>query len=642
MQDMKEKDKKTQLSVAELLDLQQSKSHLDTIMDNSMDVVVLTDSKGYIVRVNRYFIKLLDCEHDEVVIGKHISEFGPTVNTTYKCTTGEFVHISDKFFADTRKMYERFVEEKKKTNWQSYFVSKKDILIPVEQNMSYFHDEKGNVVGALAIIRDITERKRAEKEINEGKDFLRNIIESSMDGIVIVDEKGYIISVNSALIKMSQFDKEQLIGEHISILTAEDKDIKENILKKTKELFEKGYVSYESKHKMGKENCIDVECNISLVKDDKGNNIAGIAIIRDITGRKKTEEALLESEGKFRSVVNNIAIGISLISPNMEILSLNNQMQQWFPEADVSQKPICYKTFNNPPRKSICSYCPTIKTLQDGQIHESISDTPRGDKFIHYRIISSPLKDKEGRITSAIEMVDDITERKKIEEQMLNYQKHLKALTSQITLSEEQERRRLAEYLHNEIGQYLLASLIQLKLLKVSMASTENVNTLDRVLNNIEQMIDKSRFLTLELSSPILYELGLEKALEWLAEHTGKQYNLMVTFEDDKQEKPLDDDMKIFSYRAVLELLTNVAKHAQSESAILSIKKDTPNIRICVKDNGVGFTSSDQHSSDDMRKGFGLFHIKERLEQFGGQLEIESQPNCGTKITLIVPLKNTT
>lgn len=169
---MKEKDKKTDLSVAELLDLQQAKSHLDTIMDNSMDVVVLTDSKGYIVRVNRYFIKLLDCEQDEV-IGKHISEFGPTVNTTYKCTTGEFVHISDKFFEDTRKMYERFVEEKKTTNWQSYFVSKKDILIPVEQNMSYFHDEKENVVGALAIIRDITERKRAEKEINEGKDFLK-------------------------------------------------------------------------------------------------------------------------------------------------------------------------------------------------------------------------------------------------------------------------------------------------------------------------------------------------------------------------------------------------------------------------------------------------------------------------------------
>jgi len=84
----------------------------------------------------------------------------------------------------------------------------------------------------------------------------------------------------------------------------------------------------------------------------------------------------------------------------LEILALNNQMQQWFPETDVSKKPICYKTFNNPPRERVCSYCPTFKTLQDGKVHESITDTPQDDKIIHYRIISSPLKDQEGKITS--------------------------------------------------------------------------------------------------------------------------------------------------------------------------------------------------------------------------------------------------
>ena len=89
------------------------------------------------------------------------------------------------------------------------------------------------------------------------------------------------------------------------------------------------------------------------------------------------------------------------------------------------------------------------------------------------------------------------------------------------------------------------------------------------------------------------------------------------------------------------ELLTNVAKHAQTKSASVSVKKDNSNIRICVEDKGVGFSPFNEHSSDAIEiGGFGLFHIKERLEQFGGQLELESQPKRGTQITLLVPLSS--
>ena len=211
-------------------------------------------------------------------------------------------------------------------------------------------------------------------------------------------------------------------------------------------------------------------------------------------------------------------------------------------------------------------------------------------------------------------------------------------MTSQMTLSEEKERRRFAEYLHDEIGQYLFASQMHLKLLKDALATTEHVKTLDKVINAIEQMIDKSRFLTFEMSSPVLYELGLEKALEWLAENIHEQYTIVVSLEDDKQEKPLDDDIKFFLYQAVRELLTNVIKYAQTNKATVSLRKDNATIRICVEDNGVGFNYSPEYSHNYTNKGFGLFHLKERLEQFGGQLEIESRPDRGTRITLVAPL----
>ena len=156
---MKEKDKKTEICLNELSVLKQVKSYLSNIMDSSMDIIIITDNVGNIIRVNKFFTQLLGYKQDEA-IGKHISELGPKVNTTYNCTTGNTVHIDEKYFEDRRKMYERFVKEKKTTNWQAYFVTKHDMLIPVEHNMSYFHDDTGNIrLGGGAAAHNATKTK---------------------------------------------------------------------------------------------------------------------------------------------------------------------------------------------------------------------------------------------------------------------------------------------------------------------------------------------------------------------------------------------------------------------------------------------------------------------------------------------------
>jgi len=126
---------------------------------------------------------------------------------------------------------------------------------------------------------------------------------------------------------------------------------------------------------------------------------------------ERTKELAL-SEERYKNVVEHIGIGISIISPKMEILSLNKKMREWFPKIDVGQKPICYKAFNEPPRNEICSYCPTCKSLVDGQVHEAVTQTPVKGKIMNYHVISSLLKNSEGNIIGAVKMVEDITEKK--------------------------------------------------------------------------------------------------------------------------------------------------------------------------------------------------------------------------------------
>ncbi len=626
--------KKLDASRQELLEI---KDYLESLIESSLDCVLVTDNRGRITKANRSFLHLFGYTRDEV-LGQSMAALMPPREGTYESAIGEPVEINKHYFDDITTMVSGFLKDGKVSNWETYMLAKNNTLLPMDITVATLY-KAGDNIGSIGILRDISQRKRAEKEIRKGKDFLNNIIEHSKDGIAIVDEKGVIISVNSALLNMCLLDKDGLIGKHISILTVEDEAIRKGIHKKTEELFEKGYASYESKHKTGEGNFIDVECNISLVKDDKGNNIAGIAIIRDVTGSKAVEEALLESEERFRSVVNNIAVGISLISPNMEILSLNQQMQQWFPEIDASKKPVCYKAFNHPPRKEPCSYCPTIQTLRDGLIHESTTNTPRGDKIIHYRIISSPLKDKEGRVTSAIEMVDDITERRHSEEQILDYQNQLKSLASQLITSEERNRQDFAAFLHDQIGQSLCTLKIKLEMLQQSESLQESRTLSSEMLSTTARLIENTRSLTYELNPPILHELGLGAGLEWLAEQMHKREGITVQFEDDGQPRSLDKEINILIFNAVRELLINIAKHARADHVKVYLQRDQEGMKVSVEDNGIGFNAPQTGLPATKSNSFGLFSIKERLNYVGGNLDIKTAPGKGTRITLRIPHK---
>jgi PAS domain S-box-containing protein len=274
-------------------------------------------------------------------------------------------------------------------------------------------------------------RKLVEKRIGDlrkDEERLRSIFAASPNVMIVTDLNANLIDCNqAALDTYGTATKEELIGKNCLELVAE-KD-RQKAMEDLKKALQQGFLrnaEYTFLTKGGREYL--AELSASVVRDVRGQPTAFVGILKDISERKKAEEALSKSERMYRSVVDNIAIGVSLISPDMEISALNKQMKEWFPCIDVSEKPVCYKAFNNPPREGVCSYCPTCKTLQDGLVHESVTNTPMGDKTVNFRIISSPIKDRDGKIVAAIEIVENVTERVRLEKELKRYSERLEQL----------------------------------------------------------------------------------------------------------------------------------------------------------------------------------------------------------------------
>lgn len=238
------------------------------------------------------------------------------------------------------------------------------------------------------------------------------------------------------------------------------------------------------------------------------------------------------------------------------------------------------------------------------------------------------------------QLEQEVSERKQAEEKLQVHQDQLRALASELSLTEERERRQIATELHDSIGQTLAISKIKLgDILNVSSA-VDFAEQLEAIMELIEQTIHYTKTLIFELSPPMLYELDFESALEWLTEQIHEQHGVYCSFEDDEKPKPLDDEIRMFMFKAVRELLINAIKHAQSSHIKVSVCKDDGCIRVRVEDDGVGFDASQIGHHISGSRGFGLFNIIERLDYYSGRLEIESQPNHGTRASLVVPLKS--
>ncbi|MCX5889796.1 MAG: PAS domain S-box protein [Deltaproteobacteria bacterium] len=463
-------------------------------------------------------------------------------------------------------------------------------------------------------------------EISERK--YRGLIEIAHEGIWIIDETGQIKFVNRRMREITGHEK------------LEDRNIRELFDRANWQLMEK--VLEENRQNKVAQQELEITrknrgmaalimSSVPLFENDQFSG--AFAMFSDIT-------ALRETEKRFRKIFEEAAIGMSLVDMDGYLLDSNAALAEMLKYSKEEMYMKSFKDFTHP--EDIPESVNLFQELTGGK-RESYSRETRyirkDDQIVWGQVTLSILRGPRGEPQFAIVMTQDITQRKEAEAEIQTNQKQLQSLASELSLTEERERRRLATDLHDHIGQALAVSKIKLGVLQKTVTSRDIADPLGEVRELIEKMIQDTRSLTFELSLPVLYELGFEAAVEWFAKHIRTQHGIQVEVQGGMEPIPMSDEIKVLLFRSVRELMMNIVKHAQARHAQVKIMRIKDRVDIEVADDGVGIDYGKSDTRLGSSGGFGLFSIRERLHYLGGRLEIDSEEGKGTRITLTVPLK---
>jgi len=644
------------------------KDHLDNIIESSLDGIVVGDSAGNIVKVNNSFLKLTGYRFEEVY-GKHIMELSITEKGTYESTTGETVEIDEEYFNNAKKMtHEKLLEEGKVTNWEAYYLHKDKKIVPVEMDITFLYNERGEITGSVGINRDITERKKAIATVKESEEKYHKLIELANAGIVVA-ENDKITKVNRKAEEIYGYSKDEMRGQSPRILTPDKfrekhREILNEMMKSgkaNKTIFEE-----EGIRKDG--SLIPIEISFSLVLE-KENMI--IAVVRDITERKKAGEALKKSEEKYHSLIENANDAIISTNKDGIIISFNKKAEKMFGYVgeEIMGASI---TLLSPPsireqqRKLFEEFKSTKNLHINGRTLEGKGLKKDGQEFPFEGSVCVLEIDEEHIITVIIR---DITERKKAEEErkqlledlndknkeleqifyiashdlrspLVNIQgfskellQALKYVKSILFHSEDipsQTKETLTPTLEEDIPeafQYILTSISKMDSL---LSGLLRLSRLGRDALNIKN---------LDMNTLVL---DITKSFEYQVKEKG------VTLEINTLPPCIGDETQI--NQVFSNLIDNALKYldpSQSGAIKVSGRKENGHAVYYIKDNGIGIAPEYQeriyeifhrlNPAATQGEGLGLTLTRKILERHAGNIRVESEPGKGSNFIITLP-----
>jgi PAS domain S-box-containing protein len=259
--------------------------------------------------------------------------------------------------------------------------------------------------------------------------------------------------------------------------------------------------------------------------------------------------------------------------------------------------------------------------------------------YVWLEFLLSPVY-KEKEISHFISYARDVTQWMLAKQEIQEYQTSLQKLTTEITLIEEKQKQRIASNIHDHMSQSLVISKMRINELKKNPKLKEIVEDLKFIEINISEALKNSRKITYELSPPVLYQLGIIDALNWLLEDTEATHNIKCIINSNVPTLILSDVKSILLYRSLQEVLNNSIKYSNASMITLNLTKSKGGLDILLKDNGVGFDTSILNNHNHSGSGFGLFKVRERIRNIQGEFRIASEINKGTHVTFYIPLNS--
>ncbi|HZH50216.1 MAG TPA: PAS domain S-box protein, partial [Nitrospira sp.] len=401
----------------------------------------------------------------------------------------------------------------------------------------------------------------------------------------------------------------------------------------------------------------------------KGERLTGaVVVLRDVTDRKQAADALRRSEQQLELLSNSVPALIFYLDLDRRYRTCNDAFTEWF--GLTREQVIGLHVRELVGEESWDIIRPRLDQAYAGEVIEYEAEAPYrrgGTRWIH--AVYTPHCDTDGRVIGVVVLVTDITRSKQIEkalresearlrtfagqleqlvgertEELVQSQTQLRALATELNLAEQRERRRLATELHDHLQQTLVLGKLKIgqgkRLAQTVPACADVIKQVDEVLSDALQY---TRSLVADLSPPVLRDHGLSAGLKWLGDYMKKHDMAVKVIVPEREDPALPEDQVVLLFQSVRELLINSSKHAGTGRATLTLEQRDDQLRIVVRDEGVGFDLAAVAAADDPPHGglsskFGLFSIRERMKALGGVFEIESASGRGTTATLTLPL----
>jgi PAS domain S-box-containing protein len=396
---------------------------------------------------------------------------------------------------------------------------------------------------------------------------------------------------------------------------------------------------------------VPILCTAAPIRDSQGAITGGVVGYQDITDRKRVEEALRESEQRFRELADSMPQLVWTADPDGHVDYYNVRHRELrgierLADGTYQWDPVLHAEDEAPTVEAWRRACRT------GEIYQIEHRVLLIDGSYRWHLSRGiPVRDEAGWIVKWFGTATDIENVKKAEAQLRQLNetleqkvaertrvaeertRELQALAVELIEAEERERQRVSRLLHDDLQQMLAAAKMQLHTVPESMSGEPGLVHVGKILDD---SIAVSRRLSHELSPPVLFSSGLVGGLHWLAAEMEEKFGLRIDLKATPDEISLSDPLKIFLFRAAKELLFNVVKHAASKNAALDLSRSNGHLVLAVSDRGNGFDPGILCTGH--AKGLGLISLRERAHAFGGGLKIESEPGRGSRFMLEIPI----